>query len=72
MTTRCKFVCDAKTETLNGYQSEMRPVTSGSPENESFFRFTPHGDLKIGLVSAETARTFEVGKHYYLDISSAD
>lgn len=72
MKTRCKFVCVGKTETLNGYQIEMRPVTTGSPENETFFRFTPHGDMKIGLVSAETARGFVVGKQYYLDISPAD
>ena len=71
MTTRCKFKCEEKTEQVNGYKICFKPVTHGSPENESFFKWTPYGSMEIGLISAYTADMFNVGEDYYFDISSA-
>lgn len=76
MTVRAKFACDSITartsgDMLDGYDIKMSPVVGGSDENERFFRYTPWGALEIGIVSAETAKRFEEGKEYYLDISAA-
>lgn len=50
----------------------LRPVMDGSEENKNFYRWTPGGELTLGLTRPETAAKFEVGKAYYIDISSAD
>lgn len=71
MLTRCKFKCEEKTEQINGYKVCFKPVTHGSPENESFFKWTPYGSMEIGLVNNETAKLFDVGRDYYFDISCA-
>lgn len=70
--TRCKFVCRDKKIDENGATIYMSPVTSGSKENDEFFRYTPAGEIRIGIVSLETARQFEEGKEYYIDISPAE
>lgn len=47
----------------------MYPVTSGSPENESFFKWTPGGKLELSTVNPEAAKQFVPGKQYYIDIT---
>ncbi|MBR9900420.1 MAG: hypothetical protein GYB19_10220 [Rhodospirillales bacterium] len=69
MSVRCKFKCDTKIETEHGYEVGFCPVTSGSAENESFFKWTPYGELKFGTLNKEASDQFEVGKEYYLDLS---
>lgn len=70
MTVRCKFVCVEHKETR--YQAEIlhgyvfRPVTSGSPENEKFYKWTPTGQLEFGTIQQQA---FEIGKEYYLDVT---
>jgi hypothetical protein len=51
---------------------ELRPVSSGSPENEKFYASTPCGDVKLGTINAEAAKLFELGKEYYLDFTPAN
>lgn len=72
---RCKFKCVSKKEVIGWsgdpskvYEFEFKAVTSGSPENEQFFKYTPTGSLTTGVVKEDA---FEVGKEYYLDISEA-
>jgi hypothetical protein len=50
----------------------MRPVTSGSEENKSFYSYTPGGELKLEVVRKEMASEFEPGEEYYIDISTTD
>jgi hypothetical protein len=50
----------------------LNPVSSGSPENEKFYKYTPGGQLRLEVVSLEIANTFKPGKEYYLDISPID
>jgi hypothetical protein len=70
---RCKFVCTEHrefkygAEILHGYK--FSPVTSGSKENEQFFKWTPSGSLEFGTVQAQA---FEIGKEYYLDLSEPE
>lgn len=69
---RCKFKCIKKTECEYGFELEFTPVTTGSKENESFFKYTPYGNLKFGTINEEAAKQFEVGKEYYIDITVAE
>lgn len=71
MAVRAKFTVVSKTETSSGVEVEMMPVTSGGPENEAFFKWTPHGKLTMGIVNKATADLLEVGQSYYLDFSPA-
>lgn len=49
----------------------MDVVTSGSAENDSFFRWTPSGQLKLSTVNEAAAAQLELGEEYYLDITPA-
>lgn len=80
MTTRCKFYCSSVKKIANweiqrnpevpefSYIAEFHAVTSGSAENDSFFKYTPAGRLEVGLYKEDR---FVPGKEYYLDISLA-
>lgn len=75
MSVRAKFRCDNIEPAQVGDNPpatiRLSPVTSGSPENESFYKFTPGGSLVLGTINAEAVKQFEVGKDYYVDISPA-
>ena len=72
MNTRCKFKC-TRVEKMGtegtDQHAKFEAVISGSEENESFFRWTPSGQLSLGTVREGQ---FEEGKEYYLDISPAE
>ncbi len=73
---RCKFTCTNKEEANagkpeDGYRITMHPVSSGSPENEAFFKYTPWGNFEFGTINKYAADQIEVGKEYYIDISPA-
>ena len=71
---RCKFIASKKVETAtatgNEFQVEMTAVTDGSDENKEFFKYTPSGKIKLGVLEPEQADKFVVGDEYYLDITS--
>lgn len=74
MVVRCKFKVDSVTPAdADGSVSRVQlyPVYSGSPENESFFKYTPSGSIGIGTINAEAAKQFEVGKEFYVDFIPA-
>lgn len=71
MSVRAKFKCDEVKNTVNGASALLFPVTSGSPENESFFKYTPSGKLELATINPEAAKQFVPGKSYYLDITEA-
>lgn len=54
------------------YSIQMTPVTSGSKENDEFFKYTPGGTLNLSTINATAAKMFEYGKEYYIDISPAE
>ena len=72
MSVRAKFKCESKTLTVNGAQVTLVPVTTGSKENEEFFKYTPYGKLEVGTINADAAKQIEPGKEYYIDISPAE
>lgn len=71
MTTRAKFVCVQKQQASEGYEIHLEAVTGGSEENESFFDYTPAGQINIGIVNEAASKVFEVGKEYYVDFTPA-
>lgn len=77
MNTRAKFIVESRTE-LPGSQGNpifiinMKPVTSGSKENDSFFKWTPGGSLVLQTVNAQSAEQFKPGKQFYLDFTEAE
>ena len=72
---RCKFVCNMKVPpregSADGTLIRLAAVTSGSKENEEFFKWTPGGSLDFYSVNEATAAQIEIGKEYFLDISPA-
>ena len=68
-TVIAKFYCDRISQTINGAEIDMMPVTSGCPENEEFFKWTPYGKLTMGVVNPDVV--FEVGADYYLEFKKA-
>ena len=67
-----KFVCESVTNRECGNDLRLRPVTSGSKENEEFFKYTPAGCLDIGTINSEAIKQFTPGQEYYIDIHPAD
>lgn len=76
-TTRAKFYVTEKSETIFHTTGErqtvikMRPVTSGSDENKQFYKYTPSGNLDLGVVSPALAVSFHLGEEYYVDFTPA-
>jgi len=82
-TIRCKFRCNGVEETLQCvsnpdtnawewktlYKARMTVVTGETPENKSFFQWTPCGEISVGLLKE---KQFIVGKEYYVDITLAE
>ena len=75
MSVRAKFKVQEISQ-RDGYQPthviKLYPVTNGSPENESFYRFTPSGLIELAVVNDQTAKNFELGKEYYVDFTPAE
>ena len=69
---RAKFTCTQKNQGMDGYELVFAPVTWGSEENDSFYKYTPWGELKMGTINPDAAAQFVPGKQYYLDFSPAE
>lgn len=63
--------CTMKLPNEPGVNISFSAVYSGSEENDKFFKATPGGHLDLFTVNKEFADTIELGKEYYIDISSA-
>ncbi len=68
--TRAKFYVYSKTEFADVWQVVLQAVTKTSPENETFWKYTPSGKIEMSI-RKEAGDLFEVGKEYYIDISPA-
>lgn len=70
---RAKVKCDYITEHEGGFKRvHLMPVTSGSPENDQFFKWTPNGSIDLGILNEEASKHFTPGKEYYVDFTPAD
>ena len=66
---RAKVKCYEKSE---GGLLVLRPVAEGSAENEQFFKWTPSGEIRLGVMNPAALEQFEVGKEYYADFTPAE
>lgn len=71
MTVRAKFKVASITKDENGTSVSLRPVVSGSKENEEFFKLTPWGEIKIGTINPSAAEQFAPGAQLYVDFTLA-
>lgn len=74
---RAKFRCIQKVEKTfgpdneKGYDIHLYAVTDDIEENSRFFKFTPYGELTMGVLNPDAAVQFEEGKDYYVDFKEA-
>jgi hypothetical protein len=47
-------------------------VTSGSPENDEFFKWTPTGHIALSTINPAAAEQFEVGALYFVEFVRAN
>lgn len=70
--TRCKFKVESVTEFEAGKSVRLYPVHNGSKENETFYKWTPGGELRLEILNSDVAEQFNPGKEFYIDISEAE
>lgn len=75
MPVRAKF-CVNSYETSLQQGVELRSIKlaavyQGSEENKQFFRYTPNGQIQIGLLNPDTWAQFPLGAEVYVDFSLA-
>lgn len=55
-----------------GKEITLYPVTGGSGENESFFKYTPAGHITLSIVNPAAAEQFTEGAEFYVDFTPAE
>lgn len=72
MSVRAKFKVTSVTESEGGLKTaKMQAVSSGSPENEAFFKWTPSASIDLSTMNPEAAEQFVPGKQFYVDFTPA-
>lgn len=71
---RCKFLVAGASLSADGLTESLclTAVTSGSPENESFSKYTPNGTLNLDVTNPELIGKFAPGGEFYLDLIPAN
>lgn len=70
---RCKFKVDS-VEPAEGEAVatvRMSAVTTGSAENEAFWKYTPSGQLVFSTINLAAAEQLKPGAEFYIDITPA-
>lgn len=71
-TVRAKFKVATITESEGGQKTaRLHPVTSGSPENVEFFKWTPGGSIDLSTLNPKAAEQFVPGREFYVDFTPA-
>jgi len=72
---RAKFKLDSITRSNYGSGEQqtlkLSPVTSGSAENRSFWRWTPSGSIELSTINPNVLAEMELGREYYVDFTVA-
>lgn len=70
MTVRAKFKVFSITEQDGGMKTVLlHPVSDGSPENKEFFKWTPSGQIQLGVMNPAASEPFTPGKEFYVDFT---
>jgi len=72
MKVRAKFVVQGITPESEGSTIILHPVVGGSPENDSFFKYTPAGCISLSTVNESAVEQFEPGKEFYVDFTPVE
>lgn len=73
MKVRAKMKCTQKIILEGGVaRVELKPVTCGSAENESFYKWTPSGTVDLQVLNSYAAAKFEPGTEYYIDFTPVE
>lgn len=59
------------TETVECRTVKMSAVADGSEENKKFFRFTPSGQINIGILNQAAWEQLPLGAEVYVDFTLA-
>ena len=59
----------AEREEDKGNRITLNAVTSGSPENETFYKWTPSGNIVLETINPAAAEQFVPGKEFYVDFT---
>lgn len=66
---RCKFKVQTITLVEGGEQLVAVPVSSGSNENDEFFKYSPAGSLELETVNQHLlTERLQAGQEFYLDL----
>lgn len=69
---RCKFRLESLEKAEDGTSKAVWvPVTTGSLDNQNFFKFTPYGRIEIGTINEAVTESLDVGCEYYVDFTRA-
>lgn len=69
---RGKFSCTKNVESPYGNEVSFWALYSNSPEDNSYSKATPSGNINMIVSNPEAAKFFEAGKSYYLDFSKCE
>lgn len=69
--TRLKVKCESVTYTQSGAEIKLLPVTCGSEENSNFFKYTPYGEIRLGIINDNVIPHFIPGDEFYIDVTPA-
>ena len=78
MNVRCKMKVEGIEAATYGDEGQkggavrLAPVISGSPENESFYKYTPGGSLFLSTINQSAFDQFKLGQEFYVDLIPAD
>jgi Asp-tRNA(Asn)/Glu-tRNA(Gln) amidotransferase B subunit len=73
MIVRAKFNVSSITRTTGGHTITLSPVTSGSKENESFYKYTPGGSIVLSTINDSAVEAFgNPGDSFYVDFTKAE
>ncbi len=72
---RAKFKVESNAPNATGDCNDitLRAVYGDeNPENKEFFKWTPSGQIVLGVVNKAASDQLEVGKSFYVDFSPAE
>jgi hypothetical protein len=73
MTVRAKFTVQEIARTTSGYRIRLSPVTSGSEENQQFYKYTPGGSIELSTINDAAVEQFgSPGDSFYVDFTKAE